>query len=326
MRPKWKPKKVVAYVESYDDISFWRDILSEYESDDLGFEVVLPSKTSLSRGKKSAIMHNLGTNLGTSLIACVDADYDYLLQEYNNFSKSILDNPYVIHTFAYAIENYHCYAPSLHGVCTSATLNDQNLFDFVAYMESYSRIIYDLFVWEIWIHRKDMAAEFPMTAFNNMIAVKKINVQKPEDALEILRKNVNKKMAYLQHTFPEAKGEIQALKTEMRQLGISPENTYMYVQGHSLVDNVALPVLVPVCTTLRKTREREIMSYAVHHLQMENELSSYQHSQCPVEQILKRNNDFKSAPQFHQMKERLNILIDLINQKEAGRSSDTEQD
>ena len=39
MRPKWKKHKVIVYVESYDDIFFWRDILAEFETDDLGFEV-----------------------------------------------------------------------------------------------------------------------------------------------------------------------------------------------------------------------------------------------------------------------------------------------
>ena len=42
MRPKWKKHKVIVYVESYDDIFFWRDILAEFETDDLGFEIVLP--------------------------------------------------------------------------------------------------------------------------------------------------------------------------------------------------------------------------------------------------------------------------------------------
>lgn len=313
LRPKWKKMKIIAYVESYDDIAFWRDILGEFETDDTGFEIVLPSRSNLSRGKKSAIMNNLGKNLGTSLIACVDADYDYLVGDHNEFSKSMLDNPFVVHTYVYAIENYHCYAPSLHNVCTTATLNDHQLFDFEAFLEEYSRTIYDLFIWQVWFHRVGRANEFPMTSFNNFVSAKKINIQNPEETLEHIRRDSNRKIASFQHNCPEAKGKIQPLKEELRSLGVTPENTYLYIQGHNLVENVVLAVLIPVCTSLRKAREKEIMSYAAHKVQMQNELASYQHSQSPVEQILKRNADFKAAPQYEQLHGRVVQLMELIN-------------
>ena len=61
------------------------------------------------------------------MIACVDADYDYLLQGSSEGSRSLLHTPYVFHTFAYSIENLQCYAKGLHDVCVMTTLNDLNL-------------------------------------------------------------------------------------------------------------------------------------------------------------------------------------------------------
>ena len=52
LKPKRARRKIVAYVESYDDISFWRSILAEYEDNTRYFEVMLPSQTSLAKGKK----------------------------------------------------------------------------------------------------------------------------------------------------------------------------------------------------------------------------------------------------------------------------------
>ena len=40
----------------------------------------------------------------------------------------------MFHTYAYATENYLCYAPSLHNVCVKATKNDTRIFDFVKFM------------------------------------------------------------------------------------------------------------------------------------------------------------------------------------------------
>ena len=73
-------RRIVAYVESYDDVFFWRTVLGRFEDDTRYFEVMLPTRDKLERGKKSALMNVIGDNVGPDMIACVDADYDYLLQ------------------------------------------------------------------------------------------------------------------------------------------------------------------------------------------------------------------------------------------------------
>ena len=312
MRPKWKKHKVIVYVESYDDIYFWRDVLSEFENENIGFEIVLPSRTNLNRGKKSAIANNLGTRLGTSMIACVDADLDYLMQGTTLTSKQIVSNPYIIHTYVYAIENYQCYAPSLHNVVVMSTLNDHQLFDFEEFLRVYSQIIYDLFVWAIWLYRTDQACQLPLTAFCNLTTLHKFNVHNPELALDTLRKTVNRKVAYFQHNFPKAKGKLQPLKEELTELGLTPDNTYLYIQGHHLMDNIVMECMNPICTMLRRAREREIKQNALHCQQQDNELACYMRSCAPVEQMLKRNSGYKAAPQYQQIRQSVQTLIEKI--------------
>ena len=98
-------RRIVAYVESYDDIFFWRSVLSRFENSERYFEVMLPSRLDhLERGKKAAIMSLIAAGgVGRDMIACVDADYDYLEQGASGSSKTILDNPYIFHSYAYAI-------------------------------------------------------------------------------------------------------------------------------------------------------------------------------------------------------------------------------
>ena len=67
-------RRIIAYVESYDDIAFWRTLLEEFEDDEHYFQVMLPSTTSLAKGKKMVLMNTLNTaELGRSLIACCRA-------------------------------------------------------------------------------------------------------------------------------------------------------------------------------------------------------------------------------------------------------------
>ena len=63
-------RRIVAYVESYDDVAFWRTLLEEFEDEEHYFQVMLPSATSLAKGKKMVLMNTLNTaELGKSLAA-----------------------------------------------------------------------------------------------------------------------------------------------------------------------------------------------------------------------------------------------------------------
>ena len=97
---KQAPKKIVAYVESYDDVLFWSNWLREAQLPGIQFEVILPSRYSLSKGKKIALANDLGPRLGKYMIACVDGDYDDVLQGVTETSAVVCTNPYVCHTCA----------------------------------------------------------------------------------------------------------------------------------------------------------------------------------------------------------------------------------
>ena len=80
MTSKKARRKIVAYVESYDDVFFWRSVLGKFEDETRYFEILLPTRNNhLDRGKKAAIS-NMLKGVGKDMIACVDADYDYLRQ------------------------------------------------------------------------------------------------------------------------------------------------------------------------------------------------------------------------------------------------------
>lgn len=310
LRPRTHKKKVVAYVESYDDIFFWRSVLSDFEDEHTEFEVMLPSKSNLNRGKKTAMMNKLGESLGECMIACVDADLDYLLQAHTPSSAKMLGNPYVVHTYVYAIENYLCYAKSLHNVCVMATLNDRRIFDFEAYLRAYSEIIYELFVWLIWLHRHGRFNDMPLTTFNNITSVDQLNIYKPTDALERLRRSVNRKLAWLQQHVREAKGKLAPLKEELAQLGVHNDNTYLFIQGHHLMENVVDAAMTPVCTILRREREKEIKRLAGgNNQQMDNELSCYSHSQFTASQMIRRNTLYKDCNMYEMLKEHVRRVL-----------------
>lgn len=311
LRSNKSRRKIIAYVESYDDVFFWRSVLNAFENDKIYFEVMLPCKTTLQRGKKAALMNVVGEQqLGENMIACVDADYDYMLQGRTQTSRIVNESPYVFHTFVYAIENYQCCAESLHEICVMVTLNDHEVFNFVEFMRLYSQIIYPLFVWSVWIYRSNRYKEFPLMDFCDEIKIDGFNMYNPEKSLEKLRNKVNRKVSAMQHQYPTAKAEFPALKDELRKLGVEPDNTYLFIQGHFLMNSIVEKILDPICAMLRRERENEIRSSSGHDTQKFNELTCYERSLSNVETMLRKNTQFQSLPIYKRLSEKLTKFLD----------------
>ena len=334
LKSKQARRRIVAYVESYDDIYFWRTVLSPFEDDKRYFEVMLPSKANLTRGKKSVLMNFLegkGRNkkrvergeragkdaeadseeiLGRDMIACVDADYDYLMQGATEQSKRVLQSPYVFHTYVYAIENFQCYAPSLHNVCVSVTLNDHRIFDFREYFAQFSEGIFPLFIWSIMLYRSGNYPKFSISDFNRIADPGGFTLNDPGKSLANVRRKVGVKVRELQRQFPDAKETYLKLKDELKALGVTPQTTYLYIQGHHLFDTVVAPILSKVCNLLRQERQNEIYQASAHKTLKRNEMSCYENSLQDVKTMLKKNNGYIMSEQFRRLQDDVRRYLD----------------
>lgn len=302
MTPKKARRRIVVYVESYDDVFFWRSVLGRYEDDKLTFDIMLPSRNlHLDRGKKAAIS-NMLKGVGRDMIACVDADYDYILQGATEMSRQMLENPYIFHTYAYAIENFQCYAKGLHETCVMVTLNDHRIFNFERFLQSYSQTIWPLFVWHVvFLQRRKMTMHFDMCEFNKVVVLPSVRIQNPKWAIEYLSKKVRAKMFQLERRFPKLKDVLPETERMLRDLGINDNNTYLYIQGHHLFDLVVSPVVQTVCDILRNEQENDIRDRAVHSEQARTEIACYENSLGKVKMMMKKNTYYQFSPEFQKI-------------------------
>ncbi len=323
LRSKRQRRKIVAYVESYEDIIFWRKVLSNFENESRFFEIMLPSKHKLTRGKKSVLMNLLFNNAGQDMIACVDADYDWLMMGATAVSQNIISNPFVFHTYVYSIENYRCYAPSLHDVAVMVTLNDHAIFDFADYLSQFSQAIFPLFVWSIWHYRNNRYSEFTITDFNKIIVTGNFNMQNPYAGIAKVKRKVGRRIRLLQQKNPTAKASYLSLKEELFSLGITPDTTYLYIQGHHLLDNVVVPMLKKVSMVLRQERESEINRNAVHSIQRHNELSCYTNGIEDVPSMLRTNTGYMNSVPYQWLQNDIRRYLDTYQQP-TDHSSDSD--
>ena len=103
-----------------------------------------------------------------------------------------------------------------------------------------------------------------MYDFNSYVRLQEINLRHPYSVLDAMQRTVSVKLSEMETRFPQYIEDVDRLGEELRKLGLVPDNTYLYMQGHHIMDCVVLKLLIPVCTVLRREREQEIKRLAEH--------------------------------------------------------------
>ncbi len=286
---------IKVFVEGYDDVAFWRSIFDDFETRDIKFEITVPTGENLAKGKNEVLKMIPFSN--EDMILCVDSDFDYLFGGATPHSKIINNTKFLFHTYTYATENYVCWAPTLHNVCVKATKNDTLIFDFVEFLESYSRIIYPLFLWYSYSARCETQHAFSLIDFKNTVKLNYLDLKDNGiNTLEWLSNNVQQRLESLRSNFPSWRESVARFGREIEILGVTPSNTYLFMQGHTLMDNVVLIILKTVCDRLKEMATERIMQGSKKGIALQNELNNYNNSLRNVKDVLLDNEAYKDCP------------------------------
>lgn len=293
-------EKVYVFVEGYNDIAFWRAILAKYETKTLAFEINVSVREDLPKGKK--VLLNMTESLGDNLIICIDSDFDYLFNGDNPQSKLINESPYIFHTYTYSIENYLCYPPSLRSIAVKATKNDRFVFDFEKFMSEYSRAIYKLFLWYVYSAKTDRVTFFSLNEFRSSVKINFVEVSdNGKSTIEWLKVQCHKREKALKHKNANIAIHVKKLGEALKARGVTPDNVYYYMHGHTLYDSVVSVVLESVCEVLKVLTIEFIRSGSKKGIALSNELSNYKNTLIPAVKVLHDNELFIECPLFQKI-------------------------
>lgn len=288
-------KLIKAYVEGYDDVAFWRGVFDDFESPDITFEISVPLRDDLAKGKRVVLGMAEG-DISPFTLFCVDSDFDYLFKDQTISAQIINTNAHIFHTYAYAAENFICYAPSLHNICVKVTKNDLRIFDFEKFFADYSRIIYPLFLWYAYSAQIDSPNIFTLIEFKGSVKLNYLEVEdNGADTLLWLKRHVDRRLKYLCDEHPKIEQKLNRFAKLLNTRGVTPENTYLFMQGHTLMDNVVMPVLESVCEKLRELSMARIYNSKRHGVALTNEQSNYNNSLHDVRTALLFNENYKDC-------------------------------
>lgn len=291
-----KYQLIRVFVEGYDDVAFWRGVLDPYENEQLKFEISVPVREDLAKGKK--VVMNFLPQAGKNLILCVDSDFDYLFGDFSRQSWLVNHSPYLFQTYTYSTENFVCYPPSLHWLCVRATKNDKIIFDFETFMAEYSKVIYPAFLWYAYSARQSSQKDFTLNDFKSTVRINYLDIRENgQYTLEWVKKQVDKRIKILENRRKDGRWRegMAIFEKEVRKRGVKEDNIFYFMQGHTLKDNVILPILEAVCAKLRELTNQMIADSTREGVALKNELSNYNNSLRSIKEILEDNENYKKC-------------------------------
>lgn len=224
-------KDAAVYLEGEDDIFFWEPVFA-YALPKFKCEFYYNSNLQATR----EIEHRSGSgecqkfypHTDRQFLVCIDSDYKYLIN-----SHTFVENSFVFQTYTYSIENHYCYISNLDAVAARLT----NSFNFDSFLKKYSKIIYELFVFSVLSLKKEDGI-FPIKQFETILKiVHPIDLSGDGiNKLNRLRPIVDAKVLQLKSDYSGNGTELNQLKVTLQNKGLTPETTYLFIKGHSLID------------------------------------------------------------------------------------------
>ncbi len=266
---------VRVFVEGYEDVAFWRGIFDHFRNPYLRFEISVPTRPDLPKGKK--VLLSMIPESSEELLLCVDSDFDYLFGDRTPQSREVNGTQHMFHTYAYATENFLCWAPSLHNVCVKATKNDARIFDFVEFMDRYSETIYPLFLWYAFSAYSATEAAFPLAEFKAAVRLGYLDIR--NHMIEPMKE----------------------FEQQLLRRGVTPRTTYLYMHGHTLMDCVVLVALNAVCEKLRQMAVARINASRKEGVALRNEMANYTNSLRSIRDVLLDNENYTSCPLYKRL-------------------------
>lgn len=223
------------HIENKNDEVFWGRVLHEAYPEGK-FRFISASRNisgNLTCGCTQCLQYK--PYLDKRLWIAIDSDYRYLTEE-----RGIDAQHFVLQTYTYSFENHFCYPKNCQRAAIPSRPEDVGAdphgFSFNDFLHSYSKVIYPLLVWQLYLQTIDPEA-FPKSVFHRLLAIPvgpKSLERDGEPIIQVLKDRARKLLTHLKNTYPDA--DTTWYEARCNAQGVRRDNCYLYVRGHQLYD------------------------------------------------------------------------------------------
>lgn len=247
--------KGLIYLENERDCAFWEEVLEATNPNQYDIKRSI-AENNKSRGKRS--LEKLYSTLNPNVLVAIDADFDYLCPKNTDYSEYI-SGDYILHTFSYSRESVMCNVESINDTIKKIRLYEKSNFNISDIIKTYSIICYKalpkfLFLFNLRNENVNESSfhddltispskELPLftSDFEFNLAIFKQLEEKVEARL-----NRHNEIIESENLSAEFDLYLEHLLT----LGFNENNAYRYISGHLIYENLILPILKAIKSTL----------------------------------------------------------------------------
>ena len=136
--------------------------------------------------------------------------------------------------------------------------------------------------------------------------------------------NVAKREEMLRRRNPKMIEPMLEFEQQLKSRGLTPENAYLFMHGHTLMDNVVMILLNSVCEKLRQMSIAKITASKKQGVALKNEMSNYTNSLRSIRDVLLDNENYTKCPLYKRLQRDIEKYIarTIWNMKRSGEIRD----
>ncbi len=238
---------VRVYVEDEGDIMFWRQFCSSFNKNYTFKFSVYHCNGKDQAGKDNIMMavKNGDLQLHPCSLICLDADYDLIIDNYHPYTGILRRDSHVLTTHWYSIENLKADPLHLSTFYNCCTLSMNCSIDFNSIVREISMTYYDLLLRLILCQSNEkLKQRYSVATFGDDL--KKCTFDNKNHVSGDTRRYVAERINSLEPIIAKYGPKLGEISNILKNEGIEPENCYRMIKGHHWIDNVIVPLLLPL--------------------------------------------------------------------------------
>ena len=171
-------------------------------------------------------------------------------------------------------------------------------------------------MWYVYSASKHTENIFTLAEFKATVRLGYLDIENNgANTIAWLKRHVEQREEILRTSYPEMAKDMEPFAAYLESKGVRPELTYLFMHGHTLMDNVVMIILQGVCEKLRQMSVAKIVCSSKEGIALKNEMSNYTNTLRSIRDVLLDNENYTSCPLYKSLQADIQRYIDYTISK-----------
>lgn len=236
----------IVYIESEHDIEFWQGVFEQSTQQKYTFKVGTSDQPHV---RSKTLFNDMYDSANAKALIAIDSDFDYLANNRSDIAEVINNNPYVLQTFVYAVENLNLEVNTLDDCVAKTRFFVRHEYTVSAFLLQYSAVIYPLLMRYLYLMNYRVAGTPDESDFHRVITSFDLNQLYFDNNWDDFCAHIDIMQVELNQM--AAADDFDGFEQRVRQKGMSSDNSYQFINGHVLEERIVQPLMLNILNQIK---------------------------------------------------------------------------